>query len=70
MMISVSEIERIRDSARVRGIRAADRAHDAADRLGAPDSMTQDEMDALSASRPGTPPWQQDQSHSDRRHSA
>lgn len=61
MMIALSEVERIREGAPVRGIRAADRAHDAADALGAQDGLTQDEMDALSAGRPGIPPWRREQ---------
>jgi hypothetical protein len=70
MMIPLSELERIRDSARVRGIRAADRAHDTAEALGAPDGLTQDEMDALSAGRPGAPPWQREQTQADHCQSA
>ena len=70
MMIPLSEVERIRESARVRGIRAADRAHDAADALGALEALTQDEMDALSAGRPGTPPWQRDRAQAGHRQSA
>lgn len=34
MMIPLAEIERLRGSARVRGLQAADRAHDAAEDLG------------------------------------
>jgi excisionase family DNA binding protein len=58
MMIPLVEVERLRGSERVRGIRAADRAHDAAEALGTPEGLSQEEMDSLSASRPGTPPWQ------------
>ena len=57
MMIPLSEVERIREQCAVRGIHAADRAHEAAENLGAKEGLTQEEMDALSAGRPGTPPW-------------
>ena len=70
MMIPLSEVERIRESARVRGIHAADRAHDAAENLGAKEGLTQEEMDALSAGRPGTPPWRHETTTNDQRHSA
>ena len=58
MMLPLSEIERLHESAEVRGIRASDRAHDAVAVLGG-DGLSQDELDALSQSRPGTVPWQQ-----------
>jgi hypothetical protein len=59
MMIPLSEVERIRDHVVVRGIRASDLIHDATEDLGSPEGLTQAEMDALSAARPGTPPWKQ-----------
>jgi hypothetical protein len=70
MMIPVSEVERLRESAQVRGIRAADRAHDAADALGTLEGLSQEEMDALSAGRPGIPPWQRAQDQASQRQSA
>jgi hypothetical protein len=70
LMIPLSEVERIHDSARVRGIRAADLAHDVAEALGVPEGMTQDEMDVLSASRPGTPPWRRKQERAGERQTA
>lgn len=70
MMIPLCEMERLRDTARVRGLRAADRAHDAAEELGAPDGLSQEEMDALAASRPGVPPWQRVRRPDDARQSA
>lgn len=70
MMIPLAEVERIQGSARVRGIRAADRAHDAAEGLGAPEGLSQEEMDALTAGRPGAAPWQCEPAAADQRHSA
>lgn len=70
MMIPLAEVERIQEGTGVRGIRAADIAHDAAEALGGPDGLSQEEMDALSASRPGTPPWQSDPTASGQRQSA
>ncbi len=55
-LIPLSEIERIKDDDRVRMIRAADRLHDETEGFGL-DGLTQEEMDSLSASRPGTLPW-------------
>jgi hypothetical protein len=57
MMIPLSELERIQDSTRVRGIRASDRIHAEAEILGAPDGLTQEELDALEEDRPGYLPW-------------
>jgi len=57
ILIPLSEIERIKDDDRVRMIRAADRLHDETEGFG-PEGLTQEDMDSLSASRPGTLPWQ------------
>lgn len=59
-LIPVAEVERIQDSARVRGIRAAERLHSESAELGVDGELSQDELDALSAGRPGTLPWQRD----------
>jgi len=56
MMIPVAELERLRDSAVVRGLRAADRAHEATADLDG--DLTAAERDALRAGRPGRAPWE------------
>ena len=56
-LIPLSEIERVQDSDQVRAIRASDRAHDASD-FGIGDGLTDEQLRDLSASRPGTLPWQ------------
>ncbi len=56
-LIPLSEIERVQDSDQVRAIRASDRAHDASD-FGTEDGLTDEQLRDLSASRPGTLPWQ------------
>jgi hypothetical protein len=58
MMIPLAELERIQDSPEVRGIRASDRAHDAAEDLGAPQGLTPAQMEELQAARPGRLPWE------------
>ena len=57
MMIPLSTLEQLQDSATVRGIRASDQAHDATSELGIEDGLTQAEMDALEQARPGRLPW-------------
>ena len=56
-MIPLAEIERIQHGERVQGIRTAERLHEESGALGGDDDMTQNELDALDAGRPGTPPW-------------
>jgi len=51
-MIPLAEIER------VRAIRAADRLHDASSEFGVPEGLSNEEMQRLSAARPGRLPWQ------------
>ena len=58
-MIPLSEIQRLQDSEIVRGIQASDRAHDASAMLGNDAGMSDEELEILSASRPGKSPWQQ-----------
>ena len=57
-MIPLAEIERIKDDYRVRAIRATDRLHDETEDLGGPEGLSDEELQMLSASRPGKPPWQ------------
>jgi hypothetical protein len=57
MLIPLSELERIQDSKRLQDIRASDRIHAEAEMLGAPDGLTQEELDILEEDRPGRLPW-------------
>jgi hypothetical protein len=57
VLVPLSEVARIDDSEWVQQLRASDRLHDIADAFGTDEPMTQEEMDALSASRPGQLPW-------------
>lgn len=57
VLVPLSEVARIDDSDWVRDIRASDRLHDIADTFGTGEPLTQEEMDALSAERPGRLPW-------------
>jgi hypothetical protein len=57
-LIPVAEIERIRDSDHVRGMRASDRAHEASADLGSDEGLSDEELEALEAGRPGLPPWE------------
>jgi hypothetical protein len=56
-MIPLAEVERLRDSLRVRQIRRLDRRHDEIDDLGGPDGLSDTELDDLEAGRPGRLPW-------------
>lgn len=56
-MIPVSEIERVQDSERVRGIRASDRVHETLDDFGEESGLTDEQMHRLERSRPGRLPW-------------
>lgn len=58
MMIPLAELERVRESAEVRGIRASDAAHEAMVGLATDEPLSADELDALDAGRPGRTPWQ------------
>ncbi len=58
MMLPLSALEDLQQHQLVRGIRASDQAHDATDALGSSTGLTQEQMDALAAERPGTTPWQ------------
>lgn len=57
ILVPLPEVVRIDDSDWVQNIRASDRLHDIADAFGTEEPMTQEEMDALSAGRPGLLPW-------------
>jgi len=57
-LIALSEIERIRDGDPVRASRAAEQMHDRAAPVGADQTMSDGEMEALHDARPGTLPWE------------
>ena len=57
-MVTLGDVEKLRDSERVRGIRASDAAHDATGELGVSGGLTRSQLDDLEAARPGTPPWE------------
>jgi len=58
MMLSVAEVERLRESPVMRGLRASEALHDTIDELGPEAGMTAEEMQDLDATRPGRLPWQ------------
>ena len=57
MMIPLSELERIQNNTRVRGIRASDQIHDGADAAYGTAGLTEAELEGLEAGRPGQLPW-------------
>jgi hypothetical protein len=57
MMISVSSLEQLQQSAALCGIRAPDRAHDASADLDG-EGLTEEDLRALEAARNGRLPWQ------------
>jgi hypothetical protein len=58
IMIPLAEVERLRDAARVRQVQALDRLHDEIADLGAPEGLSEEELEELEAGRPGRLPWQ------------
>lgn len=58
MMLPLAEVERLRDSPMMRGLRASEAAHDTLDELGPKEGLTAEEMQDLEAARPGRLPWQ------------
>jgi len=59
MMIPLRELERLQESAIVRGIQESDRAHSATAYLDG--ELSPSELEALEVARPGTLPWERDQ---------
>ena len=55
--VSLNEVERLTRDSMIRGLHDASRLHADLSELGLDREMTDDEMQALSASRPGTLPW-------------
>ncbi len=66
-MVPLSEVERVQESERVRGIRASDRVHAAAEELGDDAGLTPRQLEDLEAARPGTLPWEASPAHADAR---
>lgn len=58
LTIPLGEVDRVRESAEVTATRIADQYLAASAELGGPDEMSETELDDLTASRPGTLPWQ------------
>ncbi len=57
VMVPLDEVERFKDDAQVRDIRASDQLHDASAELGS-DDLDDEWLRDLAASRPGRLPWQ------------
>ena len=57
-MISLAEIERIKDGNPVHAIRAADQLHDRAAELGSDEGLSDEEMEQFHLARPGSLPWE------------
>jgi excisionase family DNA binding protein len=58
MMIPLSEVERIREGDNVKSARALEALHAQTAALGADEGLSDDEMELLHESRPGTLPWE------------
>jgi hypothetical protein len=58
ILVPVSEIDRVFDSRDLRDLRAVDNLHDASEEFGVPGGLSEEELCELSASRPGSVPWQ------------
>ncbi len=60
MMLPVAEVERLRESPLMRGLRASEALHDTIATLGPTDAegLTAEEMQDLESTRPGRLPWQ------------
>lgn len=56
-MIPFSALARLQNSERVQRLQAIDRMHDKTAALGSDDGMTDEQLEALEAGRPGTVPW-------------
>lgn len=57
MMLPLAEVERLRASSLMRGLRASEALHDRLDTLGPTEGMTPEEMQDFEAARPGRLPW-------------
>ncbi len=57
-LVPLREVERIRESDPVRATRVSDQLHDLSADLGNAEGLSQEQMDLLHATRPGTLPWE------------
>jgi len=57
MMIPRSALENLQDSPLLRAIHAADRLHERSAELGAPDGLSERQLQELEDARPGSLPW-------------
>lgn len=57
-LVPLSEVERIQEGDQVRLIQALDALHDQTVELGSDEGMTDEEMELLHQTRPGTLPWE------------
>ena len=57
-LVPLSELERFANDDEVEMIRVLDKLHDASAELGSDEGMSEEELELLSASRPGTLLWQ------------
>ena len=57
MMLPLAEVERLRQSPLMRGLRASEALHETTEELGPTDGLTAEEIQALEAARPGHLPW-------------
>lgn len=58
VFVTLANLERIRDSERVRGIRLSDKMHDETEELGGPEGLSEEEIDLIESTRSGRLPWQ------------
>src|SRR5579862_1255444 len=56
--IPLSEVERLRQDATIRGLQATSRIHAETSNLGSTDGLTAQELDDLEEARPGILPWE------------
>lgn len=57
-LVPLGEVERVYANERIALIRAADRAHDLLENFGPEDGLTEEQLEDLHKSRPGTLPWE------------
>lgn len=70
MMLPLAEVEQLRESSLLRGLRASESIHDTIDDLGTPDGLTAAELADIEAARPGRQPWKIPAQEQDRTASA
>ncbi len=63
--VSLAHLQRIDEHREVALIRRLDALHREIGDFGSPDGLTEEELETLSATRPGTYPWQRDASRND-----